>query len=183
MSSNGKDPNFPTTAWTLISRIRSRDEKVAARALDEICAQYHYPLYCYIRRRGLDHHDAQDALHDFLAKLLRLETFENAQEEKGRLRSLLAAALSRFLINWHRDHAHPDGEVSTDADMVLTEAEARYLRERFTDADTPALFCPSVTLPPTVTWAKRKGEVEKIRAMMRSTFFIRRRTEEMIWFG
>lgn len=137
MSDRSKDPSFPTTQWTLISRIRSRDASVAARALDEICAQYHYPLYCYIRRRGLDHHDAQDALHDFLAKLLRLETFENAHAEKGRLRSLLAAALGRFLINWHRDHARRDREVSTDSEAALTEAETRYLREHFTDADTP----------------------------------------------
>jgi hypothetical protein len=40
------DGKFPTTQWTLIARIKSPDEGVARGALDELCAQYHYPLYC-----------------------------------------------------------------------------------------------------------------------------------------
>ena len=69
------DGSFPATHWTLIARLRNPDETVARIALDELCAQYHYPLYCYIRHRGLAHHDAQDALQDFFAKLLRLGVF------------------------------------------------------------------------------------------------------------
>lgn len=139
MSAPARDPRFPTTHWTLISRIRSRDADVSARALEEICAQYHYPLYCYIRRRGLAHHDAQDALQDFFAKLLRNEAFNDAREDKGRLRALLAASLSRFLINWHHAHAPRAREVSTDAESALSEAEMRYLNERATD-DTAERF-------------------------------------------
>ena len=67
------DGCFPTTSWTLIARLRSGDEATARRALEDLCAQYRYPLYCAIRYRGLTHHDAEDALHGFLAKLLRLD--------------------------------------------------------------------------------------------------------------
>jgi RNA polymerase sigma-70 factor (ECF subfamily) len=128
---------FPTTHWTLIARLKSPDATVARRALDELCAQYHYPLYCYIRRRGLAHHDAQDALHDFLAKLLRLDTFAEADAAKGHLRSFLATALQRFLMNWHRARRPRDREFSIDAVPPGADPEARYRHESFTDADTP----------------------------------------------
>jgi DNA-directed RNA polymerase specialized sigma24 family protein len=127
---------FPTTHWTLIARLKSPDVGTARLALDELCAQYHYPLYCAIRHRGLGHHDAQDALHDFFAKLLRLEVFEGADAEKGRLRSYLGAALGRFLANWHRDRAGRSREVSLEAQEFVGD-EARYLAERFSTDETP----------------------------------------------
>jgi RNA polymerase sigma-70 factor (ECF subfamily) len=135
----GRDGHFPSTHWTLIARLRSADEGAARRAIEELCAQYHYPLYCYIRRRGIDHHDAQDALHDFLVKLLRLHAFEDAEAEKGRLRSFLAASLQRFLANWHRDHSHQRREVGLEITFDDAKDEERFQRERFSDEDTPAL--------------------------------------------
>ena len=96
------DPCFPPTRWTLISRLRSEDEQIARPALAELCSLYQFPLYCFIRRRGFDHHDAEDALQDFFAKLLRLDSFAAADPEKGRLRSYLATALHHFLIDWRK---------------------------------------------------------------------------------
>lgn len=128
---------FPTTEWTLILRLRSQDDSVASRALDELCAQYHYPLYCYIRRRGLDHHDAQDVLHDFLAKLIRLESFQTAEEEKGRLRGFLGTALSRFLATWFDLQSKRARDVSIDEESDFAAAEQRFQRERLSDDETP----------------------------------------------
>jgi RNA polymerase sigma-70 factor (ECF subfamily) len=135
MSAAGEG-RFPTTHWTLIARLQSADGDVARRALDELCTEYHYPLYCYIRRRGLAHHDAQDALHDFLAKLLRLDALTGADVEKGRLRTYLATALHRFLINWHRDHASRHRECSLDEPRIEVDEE-RFAREHFSDDETP----------------------------------------------
>jgi DNA-directed RNA polymerase specialized sigma24 family protein len=131
------DGRFPTTHWTLIARLKSSDAAEARRALDDLVAQYHFPLYCVIRRRGLAHHDAEDALHDFLAKLLRLETLADANVAKGRLRAFLATALTRFLSNWHRDRAAQAREVSIDAPLHGEEDERRYRHERFPDHETP----------------------------------------------
>lgn len=128
---------FPSTDWTLISRLRSRHESVAKAALEELCAAYHYPLYCFIRRRGLVHHDAQDALQDFLAKLLRNESLQGTHKEQGRLRGFLATALSRFLANWHRDHAKERLNVSIEAEQELARNEERFQKEKLTDEDTP----------------------------------------------
>jgi len=133
--------NFPTTHWTLIARLKSADEAEARGALDELCAQYHYPLYCYIRRHAFEHHDAQDALHDFLAKLLRLDAFAAADSDKGRLRTYLATALQRFLANWRRDRPHRERESSLDEPHIDgVHAETRYQRERLTDHETPERF-------------------------------------------
>ncbi len=132
------DGRFPTTQWTLIARFKSADESVAAKALDEICAQYHYPLYCYLRRRDCDHHDAQDVLHDFLARLLEHRALERVDEAGGRLRGYLSTALGRHLISWHRSAARRAASghgitVSLDFQAV----ENRYHHEHFTDGDTP----------------------------------------------
>jgi DNA-directed RNA polymerase specialized sigma24 family protein len=137
MSQPKEDPHFPTTSWTLIARIKSPDAAVARGALDEMCAQYHYPLYCYLRRRGCAHHDAQDVLHDFLAAILRQHALERVEETRGRLRSYLATALGRHLQRWrmHEARLAPEGR---DCEAVDFDAvAARYAREQFTDHDTP----------------------------------------------
>jgi RNA polymerase sigma-70 factor (ECF subfamily) len=136
MQSSG-DGRFPTTHWTLVVRLNSTDEETARRALEDICKQYHYPLYCYLRRRGLNHHDAQDVLHDFLAKLLRLDALGSADASKGRLRAFLSAALARFLINWRQGAQQRHLELSTDISAYVEDSEERFNRERFTEHDTP----------------------------------------------
>lgn len=137
MSTEAGDGHFPATHWTLVQRLHSGDSAVVRRALDALCTQYHYPLYCYIRRRGLDHQDAEDALHDFLAKLLRLDAFAQADATKGHLRSFLATMLQRFLINWRRDHSERYRESSLEALPHAGESEERYQQEQFTEHDTP----------------------------------------------
>ena len=137
MTPSATDGRFPTTHWTLVARLKSADEATVRRALDDLCTQYHYPLYCYIRRRGLSHHDAQDVLHDFLAKLLRLDVFESADAEKGRLRAFLSTALGRFLINWHDGSAQRQRENSVDIAAFGDDSEERFSREKFTERDTP----------------------------------------------
>ncbi len=132
--------HFPVTEWTLVARLRHDDPVVSTRALNELCAQYHFPLYCFIRARGLAHHDAQDALHDFLAKLLRLEVFNDLTQEKGRLRTFMAKALQRFLITrHHREHQRSQREVSLEDSVFPFDPalEQRYERELVSSAATP----------------------------------------------
>lgn len=127
------DGKLPTTHWTLISRLKCDEASTANRALDELCKEYHYPLYCLIRSRGLSHHDAEDTLHDFLAKLLRLDAFADIDPDKGRLRTFLARSLDRFLISrHHRERKRTDREVSVDDEARFSfdpKQEQRYARE------------------------------------------------------
>lgn len=159
---------FPTTHWTLIARLKSGDQEASQKALDELCAQYHYPLYCYIRWRGLNHHDAQDALHDFLSKLLRLDSLKTADMEKGRLRTFLATALQRFLISRHRDQCKADRTFSLEDD-----SEGRFKSEDFADVRTPekalertwAATILQGALQDTVATEAEAGRGEQFRAL------------------
>lgn len=138
MSPPTGDGQFPITHWTLIARIKSDDAAVASAALDELCAQYHYPLYCYLRRRGLAHHDAQDVLHDFLSRLIRVRAVERLDRERGRLRGYLSTALGRHLREWRRTEARREQPAPNFHGTLDFEAIAdRYEREHFTDADIP----------------------------------------------
>ncbi len=128
---------FPTTSWTLIQRIRSDNAVDARAALGEICALYHYPLYCYARRRGLAHHDAQDVLHDFLARLCQRRTLDQAEERKGRLRGFLSTILARHISKWRAAEARretPAGDFTLDLDFGAIED--RYSREYRRSADS-----------------------------------------------
>ena len=137
--SDADDVSFPTTRWTLVAHLRSADPDVARRALEELLKQYRYPLYAYIRRRGLTHHDAEDALHDFLEKLLRLQSLEDADAAFGRLRGFLSKSLGRFLVDWQRhDARHGLVGYGLPPDVARSD-EARYAQERFAADDTAEL--------------------------------------------
>ncbi len=132
---------MPTTKWSLIAKLRDSDGQNAREALDELCRSYHYPIYCQMRRRGLAHHDAQDALHEFFLKLLRLDTFGLADSEKGRLRTFLMVALRRFLATWHHSEKRREShEVSIEALQAIFGAEQRFQLDESAHHDSPDLL-------------------------------------------
>ncbi|MBL9133203.1 MAG: sigma-70 family RNA polymerase sigma factor, partial [Verrucomicrobiaceae bacterium] len=75
----------------------------AKQALNELCEAYWRPIYAEIRRRGHTPADAQDLTQEFMARLLRQNSFGRAEESKGRFRSYLLGALDYFLANHLRD--------------------------------------------------------------------------------
>ena len=131
-----KDAYFPTTHWTLVARLRSEDSEIVRRALGELIAQYRYTLYAYLRRRGLAHHDAEDALHDFLLRLLQARALEDADAARGRLRGYLGVALGRFLQNWQRNEARRRPVAQDSPADAPGGDEERYAKERFSEGDT-----------------------------------------------
>src|SRR5512139_2731296 len=80
---------FTTTHWSVVLASAGSDSPQAAAALEKLCRTYWYPLYCYIRRRGYSHEDAQDLTQSFLARWLESKSFARADASKGRLRSFL----------------------------------------------------------------------------------------------
>ena len=57
---------FETTQWSLVLAAGSDDSSAARRALGTLCERYWYPLYAYVRRRGVDAEDARDLTQGFL---------------------------------------------------------------------------------------------------------------------
>ena len=44
---------FATTRWTLVAAAGKTATPEARKALGELCALYWYPLYAFVRRRGM----------------------------------------------------------------------------------------------------------------------------------
>jgi len=71
----------------------------AARALEELCRTYWFPLYAYTRRRGYTREDAEDFTQAFFTRLLEKNSFADLNSEKGKFRAFLLASLKHFLAN------------------------------------------------------------------------------------
>jgi RNA polymerase sigma-70 factor (ECF subfamily) len=78
---------FAATRWSLLLVATDRDASAARRALDDLLAIYWFPLYAYLRRRGLSAHDAQDTTQGFLASLLERDDFATLTPARGKFRS------------------------------------------------------------------------------------------------
>ena len=103
------------------------DTTHASAALEHLCATYWQPLYAYVRRRGYSPDDAQDLTQEFFARLLAQKWVGDADPSKGRFRTFMLTALTRFLANdwdWHRAQKRGGGRIALPLDTE--PAEARY---------------------------------------------------------
>ncbi|WP_395737848.1 RNA polymerase sigma factor [Prosthecobacter sp.] len=130
---------FPTTRWSLIARLKSGDAQEAENAVSEIYKSYRYPLYGYLRTAGMQHEDAEDVLQSFFAKMLRQDAFIRADRDRGRLRTFLLTALSRFRSNFHRGERRRSERVQAEADLWDAD-EARYRMEQRPSSETPEVY-------------------------------------------
>ena len=87
---------FATTRWTIVLQAGGPTTDGSARALEQLCRTYWYPLYTFARRRGLTQHDAEDVTQGFFAFLLEKDTISRADRERGRFRSFLLTAFTHF---------------------------------------------------------------------------------------
>lgn len=131
-------PDFATTQWSLVLRAnRSADSSTAA--LQTLCARYWYPLYAYVRRRGVESHTAQDLTQEFFARLLEKNSLAAASPERGRFRAFLLTSLKNFLTNeWEKGQAlkRGGGNRPISLDVNVDSAETRFRLEPI-DQQTP----------------------------------------------
>ena len=121
---------FATTRWTVVVAAGRGDEPAAARALEELCGMYWFPLYAYARRTGLAPSDAEDVTQGFFARFLQGNYLEGLDHEKGRFRAFLLASFKHFLSN-ERDRAarQKRGGGAVHVPIDAQTAEERYGRE------------------------------------------------------
>jgi len=133
---------FPVTRWTLIQEIQRGSEGDAARAMEEICRQYWYPLYAFARHRGLSSHDAEDITQVVFQNLLTHDALQSVHAEKGRMRTFMLAMLKNLISKKHR-HDTAEKRGGPKAPLVSFDemsAEERYLSEPATQNDSDTLF-------------------------------------------
>ena len=137
----GGAPGFRTTRW---SRVLLAGEQAAdghATALEELCAQYWYPLYAYARRRGADAEDARDQTQAFFAKLLERRDLSVADPSRGRFRTFLLTAMKNFLASaWRKENARKRGGGVDVLPFDFDSGEESYRREPFHELSADAIF-------------------------------------------
>jgi RNA polymerase sigma factor (sigma-70 family) len=129
---------FAATRWTVVlAAAKGRDSPAAASAMAQLCRDYWYPLYAFIRRRGYESHQAEDLTQEFFARLLDKHVLAGVDREKGKFRAFLLAAVKHFLAN-ERDRAQAQKRGGGRAVIAWESlgAEARYRLEP-ADALTP----------------------------------------------
>jgi len=90
---------FATTHWTVVLAAGQSRAPQAARALEELCHTYWFPLYAYVRRHGRTKEDAEDLTQAFFARLLEKNFLATMDSQKGKFRAYLLASLKHFLAN------------------------------------------------------------------------------------
>ena len=135
----GKD--FPATRWSLVLQARNASESLARGALEELCRIYWRPVYSFLRRQGNSPADAEDLTQGFFVSLLERDVFARAEENKGRLRSLLLVAVRRFAVSqYERSQAQKRGGTFTHVSIDMQDAEQHHAFEIAIDESPELLF-------------------------------------------
>jgi RNA polymerase sigma factor (sigma-70 family) len=121
---------FATTHWSVVQLAARNDTTRAHHALSKLCEGYWYPLYAYVRRRGLSPEDAQDLTQEFFVRLLAAQSFADLAPAKGKFRAFLLASLNHFLANeWDRARAIKRGGGAVPISFEEMNPEERYRSE------------------------------------------------------
>ncbi len=116
---------FTDTRWTLVMTALQEDPALAQRALLELCTQYWYPVYTYLRHSGHPSLLAEEICIAFFDDLLRSPVLAAAGPTQGRFRDFLLTALRRFLaLDWRETEEYEDDRI------LLAPPDAAELEER-----------------------------------------------------
>ncbi|MCA9048061.1 MAG: sigma-70 family RNA polymerase sigma factor [Planctomycetaceae bacterium] len=100
-----QSPQFATTRWSLIRDAGHNRTSTARTALEELCRQYWFPVYAFIRRQGNSAADAEDLTQAFFVYFLESAFVKAADRDRGRFRSFLLKSVSNFVKADHRARA------------------------------------------------------------------------------
>lgn len=133
---------FASTHWTVVLAAAATDAPAAEAAMERLCAVYWYPLYAFLRRKGLDEHAAKDLTQEFFAqRILTKKIFHGLQRQNGKFRSWLLASLRNLLANEaDRQQAGKRGGLMPHLALDVASAEGRYQLEPSRDATPERLF-------------------------------------------
>jgi DNA-directed RNA polymerase specialized sigma24 family protein len=113
---------FKTTLWTQVLESPHNEN-----ALASLCRKYWYPLYAFLRRKGISSHEAEDLTQGFFAQLLSKQGLETVRPEYGKFRSFLLASLQHFVAD-QRDRALA---AKRSPDQPLFELDAQKAEDRY----------------------------------------------------
>jgi DNA-directed RNA polymerase specialized sigma24 family protein len=119
--------HFATTQWSVVLAAGDVEGQNSHSALAQLCDNYWYPLYAYVRHRVNDVHQAQDLTQAFFSHLLEHRAIAKADRNRGRFRAFLLTALKNFLANeWDKGRAEKRGGGKADLSIDFAAGESRY---------------------------------------------------------
>lgn len=128
---------FLTTRWSLVEAAGAGDEQRARAALAELCGQYWFPLYAFVRRRGEGPEAAEDAVQSLFADLIERGDLARVTRGAGRFRAFLKVAARNHLANLRdRERAQKRGGGRVRLGLDFGGAEERLGAEP-SHAETP----------------------------------------------
>jgi RNA polymerase sigma-70 factor (ECF subfamily) len=132
---------FATTRWSMVMAAGLRGSPQSSKALSDLCQDYWYPLYSFVRHQGYAAHDAQDLTQGFFARLLEKNFLDDVHRERGRFRSFLLAALKHFIAN-ERDRARAKkrGGGHSAISWNPNDAESKFCAEPATELTAERIF-------------------------------------------
>ena len=132
---------FATTRWSVVLAAGQSGTNKSERALEDLCAQYWYPLYAYARRRGYAEEDARDLTQAFFAKLLEKKDLRVADPTRGRFRTFLLSSMKNFLAGeWRKEHALKRGGAVEVLALDFDSAEESYKLEPSHEMSPEAIY-------------------------------------------
>lgn len=132
---------FSTTHWSVVLTAGQDNPTGAAAALEQLCRRYWYPIYVFVRRRGADRHEAEDLTQGFFAHLFEMETLKKADRRKGKFRTFLLSALTKFLSNeWDKRQTAKRGGRRQIISLDEAAAEQLYSLEPVEPGSPEKLF-------------------------------------------
>lgn len=131
------DHRFQTTHWSLVIAAGDRGQAGSQAALEQLCRDYWYPVYAFIRRRVANPHEAQDMTQAFFSRLLEKNYLADARRERGRFRTFLLTATQRFVMKeWTKARAQKRGGGRTLLSLDFATGETQFAIEP-ADESTP----------------------------------------------
>jgi RNA polymerase sigma factor (sigma-70 family) len=111
--------HFTETHWSQIVLAGRGNPDESMKAKELLCARYWPAIYTFLRRKGHEHHNAEDFTQQFFVRLLASDAFSNADRTKGRFRSFLLGALKHFLV----DEARKASSQKRGGRLIVTPIE------------------------------------------------------------
>lgn len=149
MNSNGNSSSSPlqnrafaTTSWSMVLEAASdRNSNNGDAALSELCQQYWFPLYSFVRRKGYDRSQSEDLTQAFFADLLEKDRLKHAEPSRGSFRSFLLASLANFMANqWRAENTQKRGGGTSILSIDFDEADIRYTGQQGEDLTPEKIF-------------------------------------------
>ena len=134
-------PRFDSTQWSLVLQAQRTSSPDAPAALAQLCEQYWFPLYAYVRSLGKDIHQAQDLTQGFFAQLIEKNYVGDADPSRGKFRTFLLTSLNHFLANeYDKKTAIKRGGSRTQFSLQFDHAEQQYLIEPISNDQPESRF-------------------------------------------